>query len=295
MKKVFLGIRDNNYNFVNRFLERFDHSYDLTLGIFSSRFEYPKHDKIVNLNFVNQGQLSKYEKISFFEELIKGFDLVVSNNFYHLSKASHNLSIKYIQYSDIFFFHELLKNKEVLFGKLAKSNLRMAVLSPMEQEVYALSAKNYSCNPLVFFHNFEMRNSDLLQPYYKKGNPQEENENLVISYSAHKKLLTKRSVNLSSIEDFGYTQFDLNSQEYYDLLTSSQNIKIDLDYLLLGDCLLNNIRPEIYFLNKNVNNYYLYNFARVLNLSKVVESIPFMKLTDEQLYPTLDQTILEHL
>ena len=295
MKKVFLGVRENNYNFVSRFLERFDHSYDLTLGLYDTKYSYPTHDKIVNLNFTKLPTLSKHEKILFFEDLIKGFDFVVSNNFYHLSKAAANLKIPYIQYSDLFFFYELKRNKEVLFGKLAKTNFKAAVLSLMEIEAYELAENNYCINPLVFFHNFEMRNYNLLQPYFKAGIPQEENENLILSYSAHKKILEKKSVSLSMIQDFGYAESDFNSQEYYDLIASSRNIKIDIDYLLLGDCLFNNVRPEIYFLDKNVNNYYLYNFARVLNLSKVVDSIPFMKLTDEQLCPTLDQKILEYL
>ena len=107
--------------------------------------------------------------------------------------------------------------------------------------------------------------------------------------------MKNNSVHLSLIEDFGYIKSDFKGQDYYNFLASCSNVKIDLDYNLLGDCLLNNIRPEISLLQKTLNNFYLYNFTRVLNLSKVIDSIPYVKVLDEKQYPTFDQIIMEYL
>ena len=297
MKKVFLGIKDTNTVFLSRFLDNYNYQYDITIGYFGSRFELPKLSKKINLNFLNLSTLNKYSKISYLESVIKEYDLVISNHICYLSWAAKNLKIPYIQYSDLYMFQELTRNKEVLFGRLSKTHLKSSILNDDELEVYDKSNKNYIYNPLVFFHNFRFKTPDpnILCPYFLQGHPEQEGPELIVSYSANKSIMKNNSVHLSLIEDFGYIKSDFKGQDYYNFLASCSNVKIDLDYNLLGDCLLNNIRPEISLLQKTLNNFYLYNFTRVLNLSKVIDSIPYVKVLDEKQYPTFDQIIMEYL
>jgi len=296
MRKVFLGIKDTNYIFLSRFLEHYNYQYDLTIGYIGNRFELPKLKNKINLNFLNLSTLNKYSKISYLESIISDHDLVISNHICYLSLAAKNCKIPYIQYSDLYMFHELARNKEVLFGKLAKTHLRHAIFNEDELDVYEHANKNFIYNPLIFFHDFRFKSPpNILCPFYLQGNPQQEGPECVISYTANKSIMKPKAIHLSAIEDFGYMQSDFIGQSYYDFISSCSNIKIDLDYNLLGDCLFNNIRPEISFLEKTLNNFYLYNFARVLNLSKVVDSIPYAKVLDEKQYPTFDQTIMEFL
>jgi len=296
MKKVFLAVKDNNTNFINRFLESFDNSYELTIAYYKSFYDKINHNKVLNINFNNLKDLSSKEKQSIFESILVDYDLIISNNISNISIAALNINKKLIQYSDLFMFEDLDRNSEVLFGKINKTMFGKSILSEKEKYCYNNSLINFNINPLTFFHNFKFKKNNILRPYIKYGLPKKENKLPVsISYSANKNVMNKKSINLSLIEDFGFSKNDFINQEYYNLLSESYDICIDLDYLLLGDCLFNNVRPDIKYLDKTLDKFFLYNFTRTLNLSRIEESIPFVKLIEEQTLPTLNEKIMELL
>lgn len=296
MKKVFLGISDTNPVFLSRFLKNYNYQYDITVGYFSSRFELPKLSSKININFIRLSTLNKRDKINLFESIIKGYDLVISNHIVHLSLAALNRNIPYIQYSDLYMYYELARNKEVLFGKISKNVLKAGFFNSDEIKAYDGSYKNFIYNPLAFFHDFKWKSMpNLLCPYFLEGNPQKEGSEMVLSYSANKTLMKDQANHLSLIDDFGYIKSDFFCQDYYDKISESSNVKIDMDYNLFGDCIFNNVRPETVLFQKTLNNLFLYNFARTLNLSKVIDSIPYAKILDEKQFPTFDQIIMEFL
>ena len=294
MKKVFLGIKDKNTIFANRFLEAYDNSYYLTIGYipYIQKLDYLN---TINIQFINDKFVKNKDKVKYFKEIIKGYDLVVSNNIPALTTAAYILRIKVIQYSDLFMYD--MRAFDSLYQKTTKSQLIKTNLNEEEKKAFALSDFNYILNPLYFFYKFSYKNDQLrvLKPYFKHGNPIQENENLNISIYAKKRSILNGK-NLALINDFGYKQNNLIDQSYYDLISSSQNIQITADHSLIGDCLFNRNRPIMILEDKTTNNYFLYNFARTLNLSKTIEKEPLIQILDENKYRTLDievKTLLE--